>query len=95
MADSILQDQRECYITGVTDGLHKHHIYKGNPLRQISERNGFWVWLRWDWHNGADYGVHGKYGHDLDLRLKRACQEKYEETHTRAEFMALIGRNYL
>ena len=89
--DSIMQDVRECYITGDTLGLHKHHIYHGTALRKISEKNGFWCWLRWDRHND----VHGKNGHDLDMRLKRACQEKYEETHTRAEFMALVGRNYL
>lgn len=91
--DSILQNRRECYITGETSGLHKHHIYFGNPNRKISDKNGFWVWLRWDWHNGADYGVH--FNRDLDLRLKRECQEKYEETHSRAEFVRLIGKNYL
>lgn len=91
--DSILQSVRECYITGATDGLHRHHIYFGNPLRKISEDNGFWVWLRWDWHNGADYGVHFNRAFDLDL--KRACQEKYEETHSREEFRRLIGRSYL
>ena len=79
MADSIMQDSRECYITGAIDGLHKHHIYFGNPLRRISEENGFWVWLRWDWHNGAEYGVH--FNRDLDQRLKAACQERFEETH--------------
>ena len=31
----------------------------------------------------------------LDLRLKQDCQRRFEETHTRAEFMAIIGRNYL
>lgn len=91
--DSILQDTRECYITGDTVGLHKHHIYFGSPNRRISEAHGFWVWLRWDWHNGADYGVH--FNHILDLRLKQVCQERFEQTHTRDEFMALIGRNYL
>lgn len=93
--DSIMQSARECYITGATNGLHKHHIYHGTALRKISDDNGFWVWLRWDWHNGSDYGVHGKNGHGFDVRLKRECQEKFEETHTREEFMALIGRNYL
>lgn len=93
--DSILQDSRECYITGATEGLHKHHIYFGNPLRKISEANGFWVWLRWNWHNGAAYGVHGRDGHALDLRLKRECQEKYEESHSREEFRRLIGKSYL
>lgn len=91
--DSILQTNRECYITGSTTGLHKHHIYFGNPNRRISEENGFWVWLRWDWHNGESYGVHQD--RRLDLQLKRECQEKYEETHTREDFMRLIGRSYL
>ena len=93
MADSILQTERECFITGATTGLHRHHIYFGNPNRKISEQNGFWVWLRQDWHNGASYGVH--FNHALDLQLKRECQEKFEETHTRQEFIQLIGKNYL
>ncbi|WP_418205773.1 hypothetical protein [Anaerotignum faecicola] len=29
------------------------------------------------------------------MRLKQDCQRKFEETHTREEFMAIIGRNYL
>ena len=92
--DSILQgDTRECYLTGAIEGLHRHHIYFGNPNRKISEANGFWVWLRWDWHNGAEYGVH--FNRDLDLRLKRECQEKYEETHSRDSFRRLIGKSYL
>lgn len=80
-------------MTGDTNGLHRHHIYMGNPNRRISEENGFWVWLRYDWHNGAKYGVHSN--RVLDLRLKQICQEKYEETHSREEFRRLIGRSYL
>ena len=49
MADSILQTEKECYITGQTNNLHKHHIFFGNPLRQISEDNGFWVYLAGGW----------------------------------------------
>lgn len=94
MSDSILQPGiKECYITGSTIGLHKHHIYFGNPNRRISEENGFWVWLRADWHNMADYGVH--FNKELNYQLKRDCQEKFEETHNREEFMRLIGKNYL
>ena len=91
--DSIMQDIRERYITGDTHALHKHHIYFGNPNRRISEAWGFWVWLRWDWHNGAEYGVH--FNRDLDLRLKRACQERFEENHTRDQFRQIIGKSYL
>ncbi len=91
--DSIMQKEKVCYITGSTTNLHRHHIYFGNPNRRISEQNGFWVWLRSDWHNGASYGVH--FDRSLDLELKRACQAMYEHTHSREEFIKLIGKNYL
>lgn len=92
---SILQDDKVCFITGTTENLHKHHIYFGNPNRKISEANGFWVYLTGRLHNLSNDGVHGKNGKELDLFLKKECQRKFEETHTRAEFMALIGKNYL
>lgn len=94
MAKSILQSSKECFVTGSTYNLHQHHIFRG-VNRKISDRHGFFVWLREDWHNMADYGVHGKNGHELDLELKRLCQAQFEKTHSREEFIALIGRNYL
>lgn len=90
---SILQNERECYLTGSTGALHKHHIYFGNPNRKISEQNGFWVYLKPELHNMSKMGVH--FNHELDMKLKRECQAKFEKTHTRDEFMMLIGRNYL
>jgi hypothetical protein len=95
MAKSILQTEKECYITGLTSNLHKHHIYFGNPQRQISEKNGFWVWLTGVYHNQSNFGVHGKDGHELDLMLKKMCQRAYEKKHSREEFVQLIGKSYL
>lgn len=90
---SILQSEKQCYLTGETGLLHKHHIFFGRGLRKISEENGFWIYLLPRLHNMSNDGVH--FNRELDLKLKRACQKKYEEKHTREEFMALIGRNYL
>ena len=95
MAKSILQTEKECYVTGSTYNLHKHHIFFGNPWRQISEKNGFWVYLTGTLHNQSDNGVHGKNGHELDLQLKQDCQRAYEQKHSREDFMNLIGKNYL
>ena len=92
MAKSILQSEKKCFITGSTENLHRHHIYFG-ANRRISEENGFYVWLIPEYHNMSDYGVH--FDKAFDLRLKQECQRKYEETHSREEFIALIGRNYL
>lgn len=90
--NSIMQSEKKCYITGRTTGLHHHHIY-GGANRQVSEKNGFWVYLAAELHNMSDSGVH--FNRALDLALKAECQRKFEETHTREEFMRLIGKNYL
>ena len=89
---SILQDEKKCYVTGRTDGLELHHIYFGDPNRKISDKNGFVIWLRPEYHR-ENKGIH--HNREFDLKVKRECQAKYEETHSREEFMALIGRNYL
>lgn len=90
---SILQDEKKCYATGSTFNLHRHHVYGGTANRKISEREGFWVWLRADFHNMSDYGVH--FNPEFDLQLKQECQRTYEHDHSRGDFIKLIGRNYL
>ena len=92
MANSIMQSAKQCYIDESTRNLHKHHIY-GGARRKLSEKYGCWVWLTAENHNMSNNGVH--FNHELDSRLKRECQAKFEETHTRAEFMRIFGRNYL
>ena len=94
MAKSILQDEKCCFITGAIYNLHRHHIY-GGGRRKISEENGFWVYLTGTLHNQSNDGVHGKNGHQLDMKLKQICQRKYEETHSREDFLQLIGKSYL
>jgi hypothetical protein len=92
MADSIMQTNKECYITGSIHGLHKHHIYQG-ARRRASDEWGCWVWLRADWHNLSNHGVHND--PDLDRRLKEACQERFEELHGHDKFIEVFGKNYL
>lgn len=50
------------------------------------------VWLTPEYHRGKN-GPHQD--RQTDLLLKRVCQRKFEETHSREEFMEIIGRNYL
>ena len=89
---SIMQDEKVCFISGRTEGLACHHLF-GAGNRTISDENGFWVWLSPEWHNMSDKGVH--FNRELDLKLKRLCQAKYEESGSRESWLALIGRNYL
>lgn len=87
--------KKECYITGAEWNLHKHHIYYGHGRRDISDLWGFWVWLRGDYHNQSEYGVHGRDGHLLDLQLKQDCQRKFEEYYSRDSFRRIVGKSYL
>lgn len=94
-ADSILQDKKECYITHRTDGLHVHHIFFGAKNKEISDREGFWVWLRPERHIAMSPYATPHNDRNTDLWLKRECQLEYERTHSREEFIRLIGRSYL
>ena len=75
-------------------GTEVHHIFYGTGQRKISEKLGFKVRLCPSCHRGQPQGVHGG-NRELDLKLKREFQTRYELTHTREEFIKLIGRNYL
>jgi len=93
MSKSIMQNEKVCYITGAVDDLHKHHVYHGTANRSKSEKWGCWVWLRSDWHNMAPYGVHSD--RELDLKIKRETQRRFEELHGHDLFMKEFGKNYL
>lgn len=89
---SIIKGDREeeCFMCKQWKDIELHHIYKGKN-RKISDREGFVVHLCSSCHGK----LHGKDGHLMDLYLMKTCQLAYELDHTRAEFMALIGCNYL
>lgn len=92
MSKSLLQNEKKCYITGSTNNLHQHHVY-GGCNRKNSDKYGCWIWLRADWHNLSSYGVH--FNKELDLKLKRECQKKFEEKYSHEKFMEVFKRNYL
>lgn len=91
---SIIQKNKECYVCGTTIGLHSHHIYFGNPWRKLSEKYGMKVYLCWAHHEGT-YGVHGKHGHELDMKLKKEGQEIFEAYYSDLNFKDIFGKNYL
>lgn len=89
---SILQSEKVSYFSGRTDGLEKHHIYFGNPLRKLSDRYGCWVWLTSEEHRGNNSPHISR---ETDLRLKRECQEAFEMLYGHEKFIEVFGRNYL
>lgn len=94
MAKSIIQTEKECYVTGSTINLHEHHIFEGSNRKQ-SEKYGLKVWLRADFHNMSDRGVH--FDKAFDLSLKRMAQKKAMEHYgwDIPKFISIFGRNYL
>ena len=88
---SILQTERTCLICG-SPQTETHHVFFGTSNRKISDREGFIAFLCPEHHRG-EYSPH--HDRQIDLWLKKRCQAVYEETHTRQEFMALIGKSYL
>ena len=91
---SIIQGEKKCFITGSTEGLHKHHCI-GGINRKLADEDGLWVWLRWDYHIADSPNITPHNNAEASMYFKRLAQQKYEETHTREEFMARYGRNYL
>ena len=83
MRKSILQEEKCCWFCLSTQNLEYHHIFFGTANRKISDKH----------HTGSLNSVHRSVV--MDLSLKRACQLKYEQTHSREDFIKLIGRNYL
>lgn len=81
-----------CLICGTNQQLERHHVFYGSGLRQLSEKYGMVAVLCHRCHRGQG-GVHLNY--ELDLALKQEYQRRFEEGHTRAEFMAIFGRSWL
>jgi len=89
--NSIIQDEKVCFFCG-NPTCYDHHIYFASN-RKASEKYGFKVWLCLDHHTAGKFSPHQN--RETDLYLKKLCQEMYEETHSREEFRAIVGRSYL
>lgn len=91
---SILQeDMSRCYVCSKTYPLHIHEVFYGTANRKKSIKYGCYVALCAEHHNMSDEGVH--FNKRLDDRLKRECQERFEQLYSHEEFMKIFSRNYL
>ena len=96
---SIMQTEKVCYISGREDWLELHHIFGGSN-RKNSTKYGLVVWLNHYYHNEPKCPENLYFGsphHDKEvmLWLRQQGQKKFEETHTREEFIQIFGKNYL
>lgn len=87
-------DMGKCVITGEKKSsgadIHVHHIF-GAANKTNSEKYGFLIPLRSDWHNMSDYGIH--FNRDLELKTKRLCQDYWLDHYgTKEEFIEIFGK---
>ena len=76
---SIIQENKCCYICGMTGKLHRHHIFFGSANRKVSEEDGCWCWLCPAHHNMSGTGVH--FNHELDEKLKQQAEKIWIKTY--------------
>lgn len=92
---SIISEKRECYVCKTIDNLHLHHIMFGKN-RKKADKDGLTVYLCYEHHEGTN-GVHGKNGHDLDIKLKRIAEKRWMEYYDKdiEDFIKEYGKNFI
>ena len=87
--------ESDLYKTERFAGSERHEVCFGSN-RKRSIEDGLVVFLTPEQHRGT-YGVHGKYGKELNMELRkigqRAWMNYYEKTEE--DFIERYGRNYL
>lgn len=91
---SIIQAEKECFICGTKEPLHKHHVF-GGANRKLSDEHGCWVWLCASHHNMTDIGVH--FNKPFDVTLKKFTQTIWEQENKGGHdgFRKIFGKSYL
>jgi hypothetical protein len=84
-----------CEICGSNHLVETHHIIKRKQAKYLENCKLILKDLCWEHHKGT-YGVHGKYGHALDQKLKADLQRDFEtifgykEEFTREDIRKLL-----
>lgn len=94
---SLYSDEPMCWLCH-RPVVHVHHIYPGVGRRDVSDREGCWVYLCPFHHNGSNHGVH--FDKELDAFFRSDCQRRWERREGISDpghkaFIALMGRSYL
>lgn len=82
-----------CVITGSKKNVVPHHIYEG-PYKKASEKYGFILPIRKDYHTGYPYSIHENT--TLQIKYKIICQYYYVTVlnKTKDSFIEEFGKWY-
>lgn len=90
---SIIQHEKECYFCGRTDNLDIHHCIHGTANRKNADKYGLKIYVCKDHHTMGPDAIHRNA--QIDNQVKQMAQKKFEETHTREQFIGIFGKSYL
>ena len=92
---SIIQKDKECFVCMKKNNLHLHHIMFGKNRKKADE-DKLTVYLCWQHHEGTN-GVHGKNGHELDMKLKHIAEQTWCKYYNKTidDFRIRYGKNYI
>lgn len=82
-----------CELCGREGKTERHHVFFGRANRKLSEKYNMVACLCPDCHQYGAQAVHRC--RSTDLLLKIEYQRRFEEEHTREEFVRVFGRNYI
>lgn len=88
-----IMPKNDLYSTKRETGLVRHEVFYGTGKRELSIKYGLVIFLTPKMHNMSNQGIH--FDREFDLNVKKIAQAKFEETHTREEFINIFGKNYL
>lgn len=89
----ITKNFEKCIVCGITFNIHKHEIFFGTANRKLSIKYGLVVPLCARHHNLSKEGVH--FNRNLDLKLKKIAQKKFEEKYPDLDFIKIFGKSFL
>lgn len=81
-------EKGRCFICQRYGHTDLHHCLHGHR-RKMADKYGLTVWLCRECHSALH--DKGKY----DRELEEMAQKEFEQSHSRAEFMRVFGKNYL
>ena len=88
--NSILQNERRCFICGKQGQLDCHHCISGNSNRSNSEAYGLKIRLCRECHEK----VHSN--NDIATQIKQFAQRRWEEEYgDRNDFISVFGKSFI
>ena len=90
---SIINTDRQCLVCETPFNLHKHYIFFGEGSKQKSEEYGCWCYLCARHHNMCNSTALFK--GELDRKLKRHTQIRFNEVYPELDFTTVFNENYL